>query len=1034
MFRGHSLPHRRRLLPRVVRPTIAIVLSLTVIAGLFTGPLQAAQAAPAPATSPDTNPSDFPDSQTIAINNAGNPALTNFQVKVSLNSSNFNFSKAQSSGADLRFYASDGATPLNFWTANYSASSQTATIWVEVPSLSAGGTGSIVMRYGNPSATSASNGDATFPFFDNFSNPSESSSDYFSLSAPQTVIVQDQSYETSAPHTMSIVSLNLNGYKYYSYYGPQGEGWIGLAASNDLVNWTKLGQVADLSGTFSAEQARWPSAMVVGNTIYVAMEENYSSLPSQIGLYETSVTNPSQLTRVETLIAPQGGHYDQNPYLWFDPNNGQYYIYWYSDSLGGWSIMARSASTIPALATASNVAVLRSSSTLAAPNMMYENGTYYLGTEIEPGSTWQMEVFASTTSPTSGFAPLADAPELPNGAACPSQNVVGSTLYLYDCQQTNGVWTITLRTANLSVPPGQSSIPNTSEWTASGGTWQVLTATGTTLPSGSNDVAVQGTTSTPFQILKSTYTTGSSYVLDAYGEQISGRVWGLGVGAQSNNTFDSINLYDDLNSTNNLYAYKWTSGRSTTIANAAVGTVNSGQWYELTAKVNGPSISVYLNNNLELQGSDSALQPGSIALYGEGGVEQFANVFVRQYAPTDPTVTVSPAAAGTPQSISFTSTPPTSAAVGGTPYTVTATGGGSGNPVVFSIDSSASSVCSISGSTVSFTAVGTCTIDANQAGNSTYSPAPQAQQSLSVGVDTKPSDFPDSQTIAINNAGNPALTNFQVKVSLNSSNFNFSQAQSSGADLRFYASDGATPLNFWTANYSASTQTATIWVEVPSLSAGGTGSIVMRYGNPSATSASNGNATFPFFDNFSEGSINGSTWAPSGGTWQVVSSTLPSGSTGVAAQGSTSLPNEILKSTYTTGSSYVLDAYGKQVSGRVWGLGVGAQSNNTFDSINLYDDLNSTNNLYAYNWTNGSATTIANAAVGTVNSGQWYELTAKVNGPSISVYLNNNLELQGSDSALQPGSIALYGEGGVQQFTNVFVRQYAPTDPTVTVP
>ena len=230
------------------------------------------------------------------------------------------------------------------------------------------------------------------------------------------------------------------------------------------------------------------------------------------------------------------------------------------------------------------------------------------------------------------------------------------------------------------MPPGQSSIPNTSEWTASGGAWQVLTATGTTVPSGSNDVAVQGTTSTPFQILKSTYTTGSSYVLDAYGETDLGPGLGARGRAQSNNTFDSINLYDDLNSTNNLYAYKWTSGSSTTIANAAVGTVNSGQWYELTAKVNGPSISVYLNNNLELQGSDSALQPGSIALYGEGGVEQFANVFVRQYAPTDPTVTVSPAAAGTPQSISFTSTPPTSAAVGGTPYTVTATGGGIRQP------------------------------------------------------------------------------------------------------------------------------------------------------------------------------------------------------------------------------------------------------------------------------------------------------------------------------------------------------------------
>ena len=38
------------------------------------------------------------------------------------------------------------------------------------------------------------------------------------------------------------------------------------------------------------------------------------------------------------------------------------------------------------------------------------------------------------------------------------------------------------------------------------------------------------------------------------------------------------------------------------------------------------------------------------------------------------------------QAISFTSTPPSPAVVGGT-YTPAATGGGSGNPVTFSIDS-----------------------------------------------------------------------------------------------------------------------------------------------------------------------------------------------------------------------------------------------------------------------------------------------------------------------------------------------------------
>ena len=90
--------------------------------------------------------------------------------------------------------------------------------------------------------------------------------------------------------------------------------------------------------------------------------------------------------------------------------------------------------------------------------------------------------------------------------------------------------------------------------------------------------------------------------------------------------------------------------------------------------------------------------------------------------------TVNPA----PQTVAFASTPPSPALVGGT-YTPTATGGGSGNAVVFTIDSSSSpDSCSISGSTISFVGVGTCVIDANQAGNADYLPAPQIQQSFAV--------------------------------------------------------------------------------------------------------------------------------------------------------------------------------------------------------------------------------------------------------------------------------------------------------------
>jgi outer membrane protein OmpA-like peptidoglycan-associated protein len=89
--------------------------------------------------------------------------------------------------------------------------------------------------------------------------------------------------------------------------------------------------------------------------------------------------------------------------------------------------------------------------------------------------------------------------------------------------------------------------------------------------------------------------------------------------------------------------------------------------------------------------------------------------------------------AGT-QTINFTNAPPTSPLVG-TTYTVTATGGASGNPVTFSIDHTSTSGCTVNSTTglVSLSApVGTCVVDANQAGNGIYSVAAQVQQSVTL--------------------------------------------------------------------------------------------------------------------------------------------------------------------------------------------------------------------------------------------------------------------------------------------------------------
>jgi hypothetical protein len=84
------------------------------------------------------------------------------------------------------------------------------------------------------------------------------------------------------------------------------------------------------------------------------------------------------------------------------------------------------------------------------------------------------------------------------------------------------------------------------------------------------------------------------------------------------------------------------------------------------------------------------------------------------------------------QAIRFTSDAPTAAVIGAT-YNVGASGGSSGNPIIYSIDASSSpGSCSLSGTTVTFASVGTCIIDANQAGTASYAAAAPEQQKILV--------------------------------------------------------------------------------------------------------------------------------------------------------------------------------------------------------------------------------------------------------------------------------------------------------------
>jgi hypothetical protein len=157
---------------------------------------------------------------------------------------------------------------------------------------------------------------------------------------------------------------------------------------------------------------------------------------------------------------------------------------------------------------------------------------------------------------------------------------------------------------------------------------------------------------------------------------------------------------------------------NSTVANGIMTIAPTGT---AQASVSGDNVSA---NNLFL--GSSAQATGTYGAVGSGATNQNNPSFAATTGYLNVTNNTK-----LPQTIVFTSAAPTNPIVGGPTYTPTATGGDSGNPVIFTIDTSASSVCSISGGAVSFSTVGTCVINADQAGNATYLAASQ-QQSFDV--------------------------------------------------------------------------------------------------------------------------------------------------------------------------------------------------------------------------------------------------------------------------------------------------------------
>lgn len=98
-------------------------------------------------------------------------------------------------------------------------------------------------------------------------------------------------------------------------------------------------------------------------------------------------------------------------------------------------------------------------------------------------------------------------------------------------------------------------------------------------------------------------------------------------------------------------------------------------------------------------------------------------------------------------------------------------------------------------------------------------------------------------TIDYTKVGAGPHSNFPVLISITDANLQIS-ALSTGNDILFTSSDGATKLSHEIENYTSSTGTLVAWVEIPSLSSSANTVIYMYYGNSAATNQQNVTGTW----------------------------------------------------------------------------------------------------------------------------------------------------------------------------------------------
>jgi hypothetical protein len=276
---------------------------------------------------------------------------------------------------------------------------------------------------------------------------------YLQLTKPQVALPDAQPWEGKEyPHTMCVLEMKRDGFRYWGWYGlNEGKG-IGLARSNDLVTWTKYEKNPLWTN------ARWPTVLEKADPkdkslLYFAITRDYDTPSSHIVLATTH--DGIKLKEEKVLVGGVPNQRNQNPNLFRDPVSGKFFLTFYrGNDNDHFEIISRSADAVTDLDKAPDKILIRSTETVAAPTLLYlrpkgKTGIYYLATEIyphrytnNPEGEWQVKVFYSD-APDGDFQPVAGDPIMRGQRACLFQHVFHDRFYGFDCHlETTDKWVL----------------------------------------------------------------------------------------------------------------------------------------------------------------------------------------------------------------------------------------------------------------------------------------------------------------------------------------------------------------------------------------------------------------------------------------------------------------------------------------------------------------------------------------------------------------------------------------------------------------